>query len=362
VDPTLAQSHGRAEEASSIPMPTNPLASRALLRSPVETAPLRMRPGDYDACRSALRAGSRSFNTASLLLPRRVAIPATALYAFCRSADDAIDLSPDPARGVREVTARLQAVYDARPEDRPVDRAFAAVVHAYAVPRAVPDALVEGFAYDAQGRQYETLDDTVAYAVRVASSIGVMMTLLMGKRRPGVVARACDLGIAMQLTNIARDVGEDAAAGRLYLPRAWMRQEGLDPERFMRAPCHGPGLAKVVRSLLTAAQKFYCRADLGTAMLPRDCRVAIRAARLLYADIGSRIARQQFDSIGRRAAVPAWRKAWLLVRSLPALWSPSPEPGPLECEPQALFLGLLRRICGWSAAWVDCREYDTARS
>jgi phytoene synthase len=143
---------------------------------------------------------------------------ATALYAFCRLADDAID-EGDTETGARTralatLAQRLDAAYTGRPHDDPADRAFAQIVAQHHIPRAVPEALLEGFAWDLQGRRYETLADLHDYAARVAGTVGVMMAMLMGVRAPAALARACDLGIAMQLTNIARDVGEDARAGR----------------------------------------------------------------------------------------------------------------------------------------------------
>ncbi len=103
------------------------------------------------------------------------------------------------------------------------------------MPRELPEALLEGFEWDLVGRRYETLEELQAYAARVAGSVGAMMAVLMGARSAAVLARACDLGVAMQLTNIARDVGEDARQGRLYLPLAWLREAGIDPERLARS-------------------------------------------------------------------------------------------------------------------------------
>ena len=110
-----------------------------------------------------------------------------------------------------------------------------------------------------------------------------MMTLVMGGRSSKTVARACELGVAMQLTNIARDVGEDARRGRLYLPLQWLREAGLDPDEFLRHPQHSPALANVVKRLLRAADQLYVRSETGIGALPRDCRAAIMAARLIYA-------------------------------------------------------------------------------
>ena len=209
-------------------------------------------PDDLAACRAAIRQGSRSFHAASLMLPARVRDPALALYAFCRLADDAVDEAPERggALAVASLHDRLDRVYAGRPRNAPADRAFAAVVAAHDLPRALPEALLEGFAWDAAGRRYDTLPDLTAYCVRVAGTVGAMMTVLMGVRDRDALARACDLGVAMQLTNIARDVGEDAAAGRLYLPRDWLREEGIDPEAFLAAPRPTPNLVGLVRRLL----------------------------------------------------------------------------------------------------------------
>jgi phytoene synthase len=174
------------------------------------------------------------------------------------------------------------------------------------------DALLEGLAWDVQGRRYENLSQVYDYSARVAGSVGVMMALLMGVRAPELTARACDLGVAMQLTNIARDVGEDARAGRLYLPADWLREEGIDPDDWLERPRFDAALQRVVRRLLTAAERLYAQADLGIAGLPRDCRAGINAARFLYAEIGHQLERMGCDSVTHRAVVPAARKAELL--------------------------------------------------
>ena len=273
---------------------------------------------DIEACRQILAEGSKSFSAASLLLPRRMRAPAAAFYAFCRVADDLVDFSDDPGPAVVELAARLDRIYAQTPDDDPVDRAFCRVVERYAIPRAVVDALIEGFAWDADERSYETLDEVLAYCARVASAIGVVMTLFMGPRDPKTLTRACDLGAAMQLTNICRDVAEDADRARLYLPAAWLRERGVDPEHFVANFADYAGdarVAEVIEELLKVADLHYRRADAGIAMLPRDCRPAIRAASLIYADIGRVIREQGCDPHKGRAHTSKGRKLWLLLRA-----------------------------------------------
>lgn len=291
---------------------------------------------DLARCREILRDGSKSFYAASRILPARVRDPASAVYAFCRVADDAVDeAEPGSAHeAVERLRARLDRVYADRPDDHPIDRALAGVVSRYELPRTAPEALLEGFAWDAAGRRYEDLSGVLSYSARVASAVGVIMTWLMGSRSPGVLARACDLGAAMQLTNICRDVGDDARIGRIYLPLSWLRDVGIYPDEWLRAPMFTPALAGVVERLLREADSLYERADAGVAMLPRDCRPSIRAARLVYSDIGRVIRRRRFDSVSSRAVVSGGRKLSLIARASLAAFSASREPG--EGDPPPL--------------------------
>ncbi|WP_439574777.1 phytoene/squalene synthase family protein [Phreatobacter sp.] len=278
--------------------------------------PRRPDPGDLAACRDLLRVGSKSFFAASVLLPAAVRDPATVLYAFCRVADDAVDLSDDAAAAVLRLGARLDAIYAGLPADDPVDRALAVVVQSHALPRALFDALIDGLAWDAEGRSYATLSDLIAYSARVAGTVGALMTLLMGCRDPHALARACDLGVAMQLTNIARDVGEDARAGRLYLPLDWLAEAGLPAGSLGSEVAFDPRVAVVVRRLLAEADRLYRRSEGGITALPLACRPAIHAARLIYAEIAVLLAARGFDSITHRAVVPRHRKVALLARAL----------------------------------------------
>lgn len=276
---------------------------------------------DIAACSGMLRGGSRTFSAASKVLPRSVCEPATALYAFCRLADDAVDLGGGDAAAVARLHARLDRAYAGEPFPAPADRAFADTVHRFAIPRALPLALLEGLTWDAEGRRYEDFDALVAYAVRVAGAVGMMMAILMGARSRPLLARACDLGVAMQLTNIARDVGEDARAGRLYLPLQWLRAAGVDPDAWLARPVFCAGIAATVRRLLDEADRFYARSRTGIDGLPLGCQPGIHAARLLYGGIGREVRRAGYDSVSRRAIVPWWRKGILLAGAVASLIS-----------------------------------------
>ena len=303
--------------------------------APDRTAQAR---ADMAACRAALREGSYTFYAASLILPPSIREPASALYAFCRLADDVVDNGHNPHAAVALLRRRLDLAYRPAPMgagalhefSEPVDRAMAALVREFGIPRTLPEALLDGFEWDANGRRYETLEDVQDYAARVAGSVGAMMALLMGVRSPQGLARACDLGVAMQLSNIARDVGEDARMGRLYLPRQWLREAGVDPDQWLEQPEFTPAIAQVVQRLLHAAEQLYMQVDAGVAELPLSCRPGINAARYLYAEIGREVARRGGDSVSQRAVVPRSRKAWLLAQAFVRL-APRSGATPLDC-------------------------------
>ncbi|MFO1330580.1 MAG: phytoene/squalene synthase family protein [Rubrivivax sp.] len=285
-----------------------------------------MRQADIVACHALMREGSRSFFLASMVLPRRVCAPAAALYAFCRVADDAIDHADDPVQALMQLRSRLDALYAGQPGPELADRAMGALVQQSQMPRALPDALLEGFAWDAEGRGYDSIEDLHAYGARVAGTVGAMMAVLMETRDRCALARACELGVAMQLTNIARDVGEDARLGRLYLPRRWMREAGLDPDAWLAAPRFDARLASVLQRLLAEADRLYERAECGVSRLPRDCRPAIQAARLVYAEIGHELARRGHDSVSQRTVVGGGRKLLRLLQACSAFVLPPGRP------------------------------------
>jgi 15-cis-phytoene synthase len=282
-----------------------------------QTEPCFADPADLAACNQLLSNGSKSFFAASFFLPKAMRQPASALYAFCRIADDAIDeCREDQGVALAALRDRLDRCYAGRPLPLPVDRAFAGAVKRFGMPRELPDALLEGFEWDARGRSYETISGVYHYSARVAAAVGAMMAALMGVRSPQVLARACDLGTAMQLTNICRDVGEDASNGRIYLPLNWLREAGIEPEAFLARPVFSEAIGSVVKRVLDIAETLYQQAESGIARLPVGCRPGIYAARLLYAEIGHEVARNGYDSVSQRAIVPKARKMALLSQAL----------------------------------------------
>jgi phytoene synthase len=272
-------------------------------------------PADLEHCREVIRTGSLSFHAASKLLPTTIRDPALVLYAFCRLADDEVDEGFEKGKAVIELQERLDLAYRGTPRNAPEDRAFAAIIEQFDMPRALPEALLEGLAWDAVERRYHTLSEVREYSSRVASAVGAMMCVLMRVRDADALARACDLGVAMQLTNIARDVGEDARAGRIYLPLDWLEEGGISLEFFFSAPQASPEIRLIVKRLLAEARRLYIRAEAGIGALPMGARTGIFAARYIYDGIGGAVRRNGHDSINLRASTNKAQKIKLIGKA-----------------------------------------------
>ena len=268
-----------------------------------------------EECRRIIKEGSKSFYFASLMLPAQVRVAATALYAFCRVSDDIADTPEATLKSIDRLTERIRKAYLGNPENHAADCAFSEVVRHYEIPELVPQSMVEGFRWDVTGKHYKTISDVINYSARVAGTVGVMMSIVMGRRLEGTLARACDLGVAMQLINIARDVGEDAQNGRVYLPSDWLVEEGIDPEEFVANPVFTEELGRVVKRLLETADEIYARGVTGISDLPTSCRPGIRAAGMVYAEIGQKVRENGFNSVDQRAFTTRGRKLSLMLMS-----------------------------------------------
>lgn len=270
------------------------------------------------SARAALARGSSSFDAAARLMGGRMRESVTLLYAWCRHCDDVIDGQvlghgagalatvplEDRLAGLRaETTAALQC----RASPGTVFAGLATVAQRHAIPPAFPLDLLEGFAMDAAGREYRTVEDTLDYAYHVAGSVGVMMANVMGVHDLPTLRRACDLGIAFQLSNIARDVMEDAGVGRVYLPRNWLEEARVPPDR-LDDPAHRAAVAAVVARLLDVAEPYYASARAGIGALPFRAGCAVAAARGIYREIGVIVRARGPDAWQSRAATTRWRK------------------------------------------------------
>jgi phytoene synthase len=316
---------------------------------------------DLELCKGFIKEHSKSFYFSSLLLPRQRRAEAWALYAFCRQADDSVDgtntgdgaLPPDAPgetagmlRRVEMLRRRLSAVYAEEPgpgENHAIDRAFLSVIRRTGLPRGVPAKLIDGMEMDARGVTYGTWDELYTYCFNVAATVGLMMTYVLGHRMPPerrteVMLRACDLGVAMQLTNIARDVCEDGRRGRVYLPDELLYRFGLhsdavlelcaQAERSSQSGGKGPRpapppLRRAVLELLTRADQHYAAARAGIPMLKEGAWLSIASAERIYRGIGEKLAAANYDPLAGRVYVSLAGKLWRMGLAFASTLLPS---------------------------------------
>jgi 15-cis-phytoene synthase len=288
------------------------MTSRALvLRAPavVPAKPSGTIARGRAEARAILARGSKSFALAGLLLDRASRDDAAVLYAWCRRADDRVDDAgvAGAARATRELRRELDDMFGGD-ASAPVEVALADVIERRRIPRAYFDALLDGFAMDAARTAYATPTDLDRYAYRVAGVVGLMMCHVLGVRHDGCLRAAAHLGMAMQLTNIARDVVEDFARGRQYLPADLVSDAELRAGMLAPTTSHRNRVAQAVAVLLHRADRYYSSGLDGLASLGWRNALAIGAAGRIYRAIGRILARRGYDALAGRAVVSLPRK------------------------------------------------------
>ncbi len=275
------------------------------------------------ACRAILERNSRSFAFAARFLDPGARDRAAAVYAYCRRVDDAIDgVSRDEQpRALRTLQEELDRCYTSALSELsdPVLRAFRVVILETGLPRRYPEELIDGMAMDVRDTRYTTREDLLLYCHRVAGVVGLMMCHVFGVTRDDALLPAAHLGIAMQLTNICRDVREDWTLGRLYLPRQLLAAHGAPavPQQiagpFPTEPRLLAAMQGVIGELLREADRYYASAERGIVTLPFTAGLAVRVASRLYRAIGVLVARAGCDPRRERAVVPGARKILLAL-------------------------------------------------
>lgn len=292
------------------------------------------------AARRTIRRGSKSFATASRLFDRTTRERVWLLYAWCRACDDIAD-EQDHGRaraapaggGAMDASARLATIRTltelamaGETTGAPAFDALGQLLREVPLTREMIEDVIAGFALDAGNWRPATETDLLRYCYHVAGAVGVLMAAVMGVgAEPGTgdadplaadtLDRACDLGIAFQLANIARDIAEDQAAGRCYLPVEWLEQAGIAPEAVM-APRHRRQLTAMTRRLCLLAQDYEASARIGARRLPWRQRWAVLSAAGIYGAIGRKVLHRGEDAWDARVRVPAWRKALFMAEAL----------------------------------------------
>jgi phytoene synthase len=262
-------------------------------------------------------ARDTSFYYSFLVLPADERRAIVAVWDFCRAVDDAVDEAPAEmsATEVRRWREEVARCFDGAAPETPQGRALQPLIAEFDLPRSAFEALVEGVEMDLHGRRYRTFEDLYEYCIRVASAVGLMCVQIFGCQDPGAKQYAIDLGVALQLTNILRDVPGDLARGRVYLPLDDLARFGVGEGDLGAEATHaGHGVrSPQVKALLAfeaqRARQYYARAD---AALPRrDARrlVAARIMGNIYRGILDRIERADYDVFTTVIRVPRPRRA-----------------------------------------------------
>lgn len=290
--------------------------------------------------REMIRLGSRSFALAARLFDADTRHHAWMLYAWCRYCDDQIDgqnlgmraaaagpagdvqdAPGSPADRLERLRAETRRAFAGEALSEPVFIGLQRVSTECGIPERHALELLAGFEMDVNGHEYRSFDDTLLYSYRVAGVVGVMMAQIMGVRDVPTLQRAADLGIAFQLTNIARDVLDDAASGRCYLPASWLAEVGLSAATLAE-PANRAAVARVTARLLDQAERYYQSADCGLQALPFRSAWAVSAALGIYRAIGRLVLQRGPQAWDRRVVVSTPRKlaqltigAWAALRA-----------------------------------------------
>lgn len=243
--------------------------------------------------------GSKSFAAASRLFAPRERRSAVMLYAWCRHCDDVVDgqvlgftASTEqvltPAQRLEQLYSATRAAYAGERMSEPAFAAFQAVALEHDIPQRYAFDHLAGFAMDARGEHYQTFDDTLRYCYHVAGVVGLMMAHVMGVRDEATLDRACDLGLAFQLTNIARDIVEDAHMGRCYIPARWLSEHDLSRDNLVSVD-NRQTLAHIAQRLVDNAEPYYRSSRAGVSELPWRSALAVTTAHQVYRAIGMRV-------------------------------------------------------------------------
>jgi phytoene synthase len=269
----------------------------------------------YRHCATMTKHNSRTFYMASSLLPKPKRRAAHALYALCRTTDDLIDKG-DKAKDLRAALESWRASVAATPHPHdPVALAWADAQAQFDIPHGYAQQLFDGIARDLTQQRYQTFDELTEYCYGVASTVGLMVMHIVNFRGAAAVPYAVKLGIALQLTNILRDVGEDYRAGRIYLPLEELAAFGVTEAEIVAGQVTDHWRA-FMRFQIERTRMLYAEAEPGIALLDPDGRFAIAAASTLYSAILDDIEAHDYDVFSRRAHLGAWGK----LKRLPATW------------------------------------------
>ncbi|MCC6396816.1 MAG: squalene/phytoene synthase family protein [Bacteroidetes bacterium] len=260
----------------------------------------------FDDARVVTRRYAKTFYFASFALPPEKRLASYALYSFCRTVDNIVDEAQDKEHArmlIAEMRRSLESIFDPD-QAEPRWAALQQTVLLHGIRKEYFLDLLDGVEMDLTGVRFESFRELHRYCYHVASVVGLMMTRILRPDSAAALSYAKDLGTAMQLTNILRDIGEDFASGRVYLPRQEMHEWGISDEDLQRGVVT-PAFRSFMRFQIARAREFYVLAEPGIEMLPNDgSRYCVRLMSVLYKRILNAIEANDYDVFSRRAHVP----------------------------------------------------------
>lgn len=289
----------------------------------------------YEYCENLTKFHAKSFYFAAKFLPKHKRKALFPIYAFCRHVDDEIDEIGDgderkAVETVEKWKQKLEEVFEGkrqkakgkiegqRTKDKGQNLVFLAwedLLKIYKIPQNLPLELIKGVLMDTQAKRYETFDELYVYCYRVASTVGLMSSEILGYSDKIALEYAEALGIAMQLTNILRDVKEDAEMGRIYLPQEDLRRFDVSEKQISDGEM-SEKFARMMKFQIKRARDFYQQGEKGIPLLEKDSRFTVLLASRIYAGILGEIERQNYDVFIKRAHTSRGQK----ILSIPKIW------------------------------------------
>lgn len=284
-----------------------------------------LRPA-YSHCRAITRFHAKTFYMATRFLPNEKQRSIFAIYGLCRYldnlVDDSIDLVNNEVVNISEIDLKLNefkqnliSVYQGSLSSNPILTAFSDTVKKYHIPIDLPFLLIDGVRSDLNKNRYNTFQELYDYSYKVASVVGLMTSRVFGYKDESALEYAINLGIAMQLTNILRDVGEDLERDRIYLPSDELKKFNVTEEELFEGTL-SERFIELMKFQVTRARKYYEKADQGISLLNKDSRLPVYLARYNYSRILDKIEENKYNVFDERAYLSGFEKFTVLPKIL----------------------------------------------
>jgi phytoene synthase len=291
-----------------------------------ETEKLITLENAYTYCRQISKVHAKTFYLASKFLPKKQQKPIFAIYALLRTVDDIVDLAEvklnnglitkEEIQGTLDGwKSKLQACYSGKIDNDPIMMAWYDTLKSYSIPIELPLDLMDGVAMDIEFKPFETFDELYVYCYKVAAVVGLMTSEIFGYSDKQALEHAIELGIAMQLTNILRDIGEDVDRGRIYLPLEDLRRFNYSSEELMHKTINDNFL-NLIKFQIERAKSYYRSSEKGIPMLEKQSRFGVAISSINYGNILTAIEKNNYDVFSKRA----YRSFFQKISTIPYVW------------------------------------------